>query len=327
MNDVRMKKIQVIINPTSGTISKDNIPKLINELLPPQSFEIEIAFTQYAGHASELTRLAIEKGVEAVIAVGGDGTVNEIARALVHTSAALGIIPIGSGNGLARDLGIPMDIKKAIKLIAEAQPLTIDYCKANEYFFFCTCGVGFDAMVSEKFSEGKKRGPVSYVKSAITEYLKFRPDMYEITLDDGTVIKEKAFLVTCANASQYGNNAYIAPNANSRDGLMDIVLLAPINPFDVGPLTIQLFTKLINHNHRFNHYRSPKVTIRRSQPGPMHVDGEPLYAGTEIFIETIPGGLNVIAPPNAPKTQPFQNQIEDIQLFFREFFQRFDILR
>jgi YegS/Rv2252/BmrU family lipid kinase len=322
-----MKKIDIIINPISGTVSKNKIPGLVNNILHPQSFQTEIFYTQYAGHASLLTRQLLDKGADYIIAAGGDGTVNEIARTMVHTSSTLGIIPIGSGNGLARDLGIPMDMKKAIELIAQAQSITIDYCKANEYIFFCTCGVGFDAMVSERFSGEKKRGSISYAKSAITEYLKFKPDVYELILDDGTVVKEKAFLITCANTSQYGNNAYIAPNANIRDGLMDIVMLAPLNSLDVAPLTIQLFTKQIAHNHRFNHYRSPKVTIKRSHPGPMHVDGEPLYAGTEISIETIPAGLQVIAPANANKTPTIQSQIEDIQLFFREFFQRLEIMK
>jgi YegS/Rv2252/BmrU family lipid kinase len=322
-----MEKIYIIVNPISGTISKDKIPVLINKILPPSSFQTEIVYTRYAGHASILAQQALQKDITYIVAAGGDGTVNEIARTLIGTSATLGIIPIGSGNGLARDLGIPMDMKKAIELIAQKQSITIDYCKANEYVFFCTCGVGFDAIVSERFSGEKKRGSISYVKSAITEYLKFKPDVYEMILDDGSVVKEKAFLITCANTSQYGNNAYIAPNANIRDGLLDIVMIAPINPLDVAPLAIQLFTKQIGHNQRFNHYRSRKVTIRRSQPGPMHVDGEPLYAGTEISIETIPAGLQVIAPSKANKAPSIQSQVEDIQLFFREFFQRLEIMK
>ncbi|MDR2058493.1 MAG: diacylglycerol kinase family lipid kinase [Dysgonamonadaceae bacterium] len=316
-----MKKISVIVNPISGTISKDNISKLINRLLHPQTFQTEIFYTQCAGHASVLTQQALNKGVDYIVAAGGDGTVNEVARAMVHTSATLGIIPVGSGNGLARDLGIPMDIKKAIELIAQAQyTQVIDYCKANEHIFFCTCGVGFDAVVSEKFSESKKRGSISYAKSAIAEYLKFKPDVYEITLDEGTTLKEEAFLITCANASQYGNNAYIAPDANNRDGLMDIVIVAPINPLDVGPLTIQLFTKQIINNQRVSYYRSSKVTIKRNHPGPMHVDGESLHAGTEILLKTIPAGLRVIAPLKTNKQRTLQNQLENIHLFFREIF-------
>jgi YegS/Rv2252/BmrU family lipid kinase len=315
-----MKKVTIIINPVSGTISKNKIPRLANEILHSQSFQTEIVYTQQPRHASQITQEALDKNVDYIVAAGGDGTVNEVARAMIHTSASLGIIPVGSGNGLARDLGIPMDIRKAIEIIAKGHNLTIDYGKVNEHIFFCTCGVGFDAIVSEKFSEGKRRGSISYAKNAIAEYLKFKPDIYEITLENGTTLREKAFLITCANASQYGNNAYIAPQADKRDGLMDIVVLAPINPFDVGPLAIQLFTKQIDHNQRVSHYRSRKAIIKRSQAGPLHVDGEPLQAGTEIFLEIIPEGLRVITPLNTTK-QMIHNPLENIQLFFRGIFQ------
>jgi YegS/Rv2252/BmrU family lipid kinase len=315
-----MKKVTIIINPVSGTISKQKIPQLVNEVLHSQSFQTEIVYTKHPGHASELTQQALDKDVDYIVAAGGDGTVNEVAKAMVHTSSTLGIIPIGSGNGLARDLGIPMDIRKAIEIIAEGNKLTIDYGKANNHIFFCTCGVGFDAIVSEKFSEGKKRGSISYAKNAITEYLKFKPDVYEITLENGTTLKEKAFLITCANASQYGNNAYIAPLADKRDGLMDIVVLAPINPLDVAPLAIQLFTKQIDHNQRVSHYRSKKALIKRNQAGLMHVDGEPFHTGMEISLEIIPEGLRVITPLDTTKPL-IPNPLENIQLFFRGIFQ------
>jgi len=298
------KKICFIINPKSGTASKSRLPGLIKKILSPELFEVEILKTEYAGHATELTQKALYKGFDFIVAAGGDGTVNEIARTMVHGKATLGIIPLGSGNGLARDLGISMDMKKAIETIITGNIITIDYCKANDYAFFCTCGVGFDANVSERFSEGKKRGPISYVKSAITEYIKFQPDTYKITLDDGTTVEEEAFLVTCANASQYGNNAYIAPNANIRDGKMDIVVLAPLLPIDVGPIAIQLFTKQIENNNRVSHFRSEKVIIKRTKPGPMHIDGEPIYSEKEIVVQTIPAGLNVIAPQERTEIQP-----------------------
>ena len=321
------KKVCVIINPISGTSSKNKIPDLVKDILSPDLFEIKIVFTEYAGHATILTRRALDDECHYIVAAGGDGTVNEIARSMVHSNAALGIIPLGSGNGLARDLGISMDTKKAIETIANVNTITIDYCKANEHSFFCTCGVGFDALVSERFSEGKKRGPISYVKSAITEYIKFEPDVYNIILNDGTTIKEKAFLITCANASQYGNNAYIAPNANIHDGKMDIVIVAPINPIEVGPITIQLFTGQIDHSNRVSYYRTEKIKIKRSKPGPMHIDGDPIFSGEEIIIETIPAGLNVIVPEKGTEVQPIQRPIEDVQLFLREFFQRFDFLK
>jgi YegS/Rv2252/BmrU family lipid kinase len=295
MNDC-IKKICVIINPASGTSSKKKLPSLIKNYLNLERFDLDIVFTKYKGHASEFTRKAINEGADYVIAVGGDGTVNEIAKEMVHSPAALGIIPVGSGNGLARDLGISMDIRKSLDAIIKGNVIAIDYCKANEHFFFCTCGVGFDAMVSERFSNEGKRGPITYMKSAITEYIKFKPNDYEVILDDNSVIREKAFLVTCANISQYGNNAFIAPNADMQDGKVDIAIIAPVNPLDIGPIAIQLFTRSITHNHKMNLYRSNKVIINRTDPGPMHIDGTPVYAGKEIIVQTIPSGLKVIVP-------------------------------
>ncbi len=326
-NVMAKKKLCVIINPVSGTASKNRIPELIEKILDPTLFESKILYTEYAGHAFQLTKEALDNKTNYIIAAGGDGTVNQIAQTMVHSDAALGIIPLGSGNGLARDLGIPMDVKKAIETIAKEHIMTIDYCKANEYFFFCTCGLGFDAKVSNRFSKEKKRGSISYVKSAISEYINFIPDSYEIVLDNETIIQEEAFLVTCANASQYGNNAFIAPNANIRDGMIDVVIMAPIHPIEVGNVAIQLFTKQINNNSKCTRYRTQKAIIKRNKPGPMHIDGEPVHAGKDISIQTIPSGLHVITPEKGSEMLPIQSQIEDVQLFFREILHRIDILK
>jgi YegS/Rv2252/BmrU family lipid kinase len=232
-----------------------------------------------------------------VIAIGGDGTVNEVARALVESPAILGIIPMGSGNGLARDLAIPMDSRKALEVIAERKIRTIDYCKANNRIFFCTCGVGFDASVSESFAKTKRRGPFSYMKSVVSEYLKFKPDTYDIIFEN-EVLSKKAFLVTCANASQYGNNAFIAPQADMNDGMMDIAVLSPFSPLDVGHLLVQMFTKQISKNRKMQYYRSKKLSIKRVKSGIIHIDGEPVYMDKTISFEVFHNGLHVIVPPD-----------------------------
>ena len=159
--------MQAIINPISGVGSKRKIPKMIEQMCEKGDCPLEISFTEYAGHASELTRKAIDEGANCIIAVGGDGTVNEIARAMVHSDAVLGIVPKGSGNGLARELHIPMDAKRALELIIKGHVSTIDCCKANDRVFFCTCGVGFDAAVSQKFAEEKRRGSLTYIKNTL----------------------------------------------------------------------------------------------------------------------------------------------------------------
>ena len=292
-----MEKITTIINPVSGTASKKRIPDLLNQYLPSDRFEKKFFFTEYQGHAFELASQAVREKVNFVIAVGGDGTVNEVARALVESSSVLGIIPMGSGNGLARDLSIPMDPRKALEVICGGNIRTIDYCKANGLVFFCTCGVGFDASVSERFAKGKRRGPYSYMRSVLTEYLQFKPDTYDIIFEN-EVLSQKAFLVTCANASQYGNNAYIAPHADMNDGMMDVAILSPFSPLDVGHLLIQMFTKQITKNRKLQYYRSRKLTLKRAKPGIVHIDGEPVYMDNIISLEVFPNGLNVSVPPN-----------------------------
>jgi len=292
-----MEKITVIINPVSGTTSKKHFPDLVDQYISSDQFEKQFFFTEYGGHAFELATKAVKDKADYVIAVGGDGTVNEVARALVNSSSILGIVPMGSGNGLARDLAIPMDSRKALEVILGRKIRTIDYCKANNRIFFCTCGVGFDASVSERFAKRKHRGPLSYMRSVLAEYLQFKPDTYEIMFEN-EVLSRKAFLVTCANASQYGNNAYIAPQADMTDGMMDVAILSPFSPLDIGYLVVQMFTKQMTKNRKIQYYRSKKLSLKRAKPGIVHIDGEPVYMDRVISLEVFHDGLNVIVPQN-----------------------------
>lgn len=218
------KKIAFIINPISGTQSKEQILKWLDEKLDKERYAQEVIYTERAGHAVEIAAQKAQEDAHAVIAIGGDGTINEIARSLVHTKTALGIIPCGSGNGLARHLQIPMEPKKAIDIINDGLIDIIDYGKINDVPFFCTCGVGFDAFVSLQFSKAGRRGPLTYLEKTLLESLKYRPETYELEMD-GSTLRYKAFLIACGNASQYGNNAYIAPQATLNDGLLDVTIL------------------------------------------------------------------------------------------------------
>jgi diacylglycerol kinase (ATP) len=313
--DDHKAKIHAIINPISGVGSKRKIPKMIEDICSKNNSLLQISFTEYAGHASVLTREALDNGATCIIAVGGDGTVNEIARSMLHTDAVLGIIPKGSGNGLARELHIPMDVKKALELIVKGHVSTIDCCTANDKVFFCTCGVGFDAAVSQKFANEKRRGSLTYIKNTVEEYLSYRPEPYELLVDDRT-IKEKAFLVACANASQYGNNAFIAPHANIQDGQMDLTILSPFTPLDIAPLAIQLFTKQIDRNSKIKTLKARQVTIIRQKPGVMHLDGEPIMVDSRIDISVIPKALNVLTPEIVSFTKEVNNLFDEVTRFF-----------
>ena len=222
------KRIIFIVNPISGTHSKETIPQLIEEKIDHSKYDYSIQRTQYAGNASQIAAEAARDGVDIVVAVGGDGTINEIGRALIHTRTAMGIIPCGSGNGLARHLNIPMIARKALDVINAGTVRTIDYGIIDGHPFFCTCGVGFDAFVSLKFSDSGKRGLLTYLENTLHESLTYQPEIYEIENASGTA-RYKAFLIACANASQYGNNAYIAPQASLTAGMMDITVLEPQN--------------------------------------------------------------------------------------------------
>lgn len=300
------KHITFIVNPISGTHNKDAILQLIDTKLDRSRYDYDIRKTEYAGHATLIADELVKKEEHMVIAIGGDGTINEIGRALIHTDTAMGIIPCGSGNGLARHLHIPMNPKGAIDVINEGAIKDIDCGVIDGHPFFCTCGVGFDAFVSLKFADSGRRGLLTYLENTLHESLTYKPETYEIENEQGTM-KYKAFLIACANASQYGNNAYIAPQASLTDGMMDITILEPFTVLDVPSLSFQLFNKTIDQNSRIKTLKEKKITIHRTKEGVFHYDGDPTMGGKDLEVEIIPKGLKVMAPiKKAPEAEePF----------------------
>ena len=289
------RKILAVINPISGTSNKEFMPETIARCIDPDKFDVVVRFTQHASHATLLTEEAIKEGFYGVIAVGGDGTINEVAAALRDSSTALGIIPCGSGNGLARHLGIPMNVEKALEIINLDNIEALDYCTANDRPFVCTCGVGFDAPVSQKFAEAKKRGPLSYIQKTLVEYLKYRCKTYSIEMND-RVVTEKAFVIACGNASQYGNNAFITPRASMHDGLIDVTVIHPFTPLDTAVLGVLLFTRHIDQDTNINTFRTSELTIHRPKPDVMHIDGEPIMMDADIHIKCHKAGIKIFLP-------------------------------
>ena len=304
------KKIVFIMNPISGTSDKKDIPYLIEELLDKEQFDYSIRETEYAGHAYEIAKESKEQGIDIVVAVGGDGTVNEVGRALVHSNTALGIIPTGSGNGLARHLLIPMKIKGAIQVLNDCEITDLDYGIINEHPFFCTCGVGFDAFISEKFAEAGKRGPITYLENILKEGLKYKPETYEIEAENGT-IKKKAFLISCANASQYGNNAYIAPQASMSDGMIDVIIMEPFDALEASQISIEMFNKTLDKNNKIKTFRSKEIKIYRKAPGVIHYDGDPVETGKEIVVTLKEKGIKILTNPKADRSLRQPNQIQN----------------
>lgn len=287
------KRVTFIVNPISGTQNKKGVTEKIKKYANNEKFDISIIPTQYAGHATEIAAQCAADGVDIVVAVGGDGTINETARALVHSNTVLGIIPCGSGNGLARHLHIPMDVQKAIEVINQCVVETIDYGKINDIPFFCTCGVGFDAFISMKFAQAGKRGISTYIENTLREGLRYEPETYEIENEDGSM-KYEAFLITCANASQYGNNFYIAPKASLCDGLMDVIIMEPFTMLDAPAISFQMINGTIDQNSKIKTLRCKRLKIHRSKPGVIHFDGDPVMAEADLTVEIIEKGLQVI---------------------------------
>jgi len=287
------KKIAFIINPFSGTNTKTTLPDLIIKELNTSLFEPEIVFTTHKGHGLEFTKSFVAAGYEKVVAVGGDGTVNEIGGGLINTNAALGIIPAGSGNGLARHLSIPISTKGAIHLLNHSEPIKMDYGLVNEQPFFCTCGTGFDAYVSTEFAKSQNRGVMTYIEKMITGYFNYKSQNYHL-LGEGIDLKDKAFVITFANASQWGNNAYIAPQASVQDGMMDISIMSNFPIIAIPSIALQLFAKTIDKDLFMTTLRTSEITLYRDEVGPFHYDGEPYEEGREVKIKMVPDGLNVL---------------------------------
>lgn len=283
--------IWFIVNPISGGKNVHrSIVKLIDSQLDKYRYSPKVFYTEYAGHATKIAIEAVKDGVSTVVAIGGDGTVNEVGKALVHTNTALGIIPTGSGNGLARELEIPLKPAKAIESLNTPVSKIIDVCYANEVPFFCTAGIGFDARCAEIFSQTKGRGMLNYVKVGFKEFWKYKPLKCIFGANNYDV-----FSITFGNASQFGNNAYITPTAVIDDGLIDCTIINPPSAFQALSMIAQLFNGNIHSSELSENYRGTKFKVSTEQNLLIHYDGEPLRLNTnELIISVSEKSLRVI---------------------------------
>lgn len=284
------RNILVIINPIAGTRSKRNVATLVRDALG----EVSIVYTERAGHGHELA-LAAAGHYDIVVAVGGDGTVNEVASGLMGSTTALGIVPCGSGNGLARDLGLPMRLRRALHVINDGTIDNFDCGEVNGKPFFCTCGVGFDAQVSHAFAKAGTRGFITYIRTTIQEYFSFRPANYRLTID-GETIDEQAFVIAVCNAAQYGNNAFIAPHASMQDGMLDVTVLHRFSLMSAPLVSARLFMRQLDKDKHYSVYRGRHIVIERDDSGPMHLDGEAMVMPARLDIVCHPALLRIVTP-------------------------------
>ena len=304
MDDKQIHKTNVafIVNPISGSSRFIPKRKMLESLVDKTKFDYDIFETKYSGHAVELASSCSKSGYDLVVAVGGDGTVNEVGRGLIHSGVPMGIIPCGSGNGLARHLGIPLDPIRSFRWLQNYHVEDIDYGLLNDKAFFTTCGVGFDALISKKFAESKSRGLMSYVENVLHELLLYHSDSYLLFLD-GEVVDMDAFLITCANANQWGNGAYIAPGASVCDGYLDVSAISRFSPFDIPLMAYQLMHKQIDKNPCVFTRKCRELTIRRRGTCVAHYDGDPILTKGDINMRIVPHGLRVAVPT---KKRPFR---------------------
>ncbi|MCR5362887.1 MAG: diacylglycerol kinase family lipid kinase [Bacteroidales bacterium] len=298
-----MRKIVVIINPIAGGKSKSNVADIVRQVFPERIFCVDLFETQYAGHGYELAKQAIADGAETVVAVGGDGTVNEVGRAMISdTSVKFGIVPMGSGNGLARHAEIPMDTTAAFELIRQGYSELIDYGDMNGHIFFTTAGTGFDAEVGKRFAEmgnkfsiTGKRGPVTYMRAIFEMATTYVPHDYVIMTDE-EVFRQRAFLITIGNAAQWGNKIYIAPKASQQDGIFNISVVKPFLYLEAPVMAAQLLNRSFDRNQHVRSIESRHVRILCDDIGYSHVDGEPMLLQSPLDVTMHAAGLRIIVP-------------------------------
>ena len=275
-----------IVNPISGKKRKAAIIAYLEKK------GCKVVYTEYAGEAEKIAREATESVIGAV---GGDGTVNEVARGIVGTDKVLGIIPCGSGDGLALHLGISRYYKQAVKTIMNGKKIKIDSGLINGRPFFSVCGTGFDAIVSERFAKSGKRGIMNYIEIGLKTWMEYKPQKHIVEID-GQSFEMDASLITVGNSSQWGNNARIAPRADIDDGILDMTAVDRVSALEMPTLALQLMTGTLNWNSKVHCYRGRHIRISRPTPGPAHADGEWFSAGNDLEISILPQSLNVIVP-------------------------------
>ena len=295
-------KTRFILNPVSGrNVRRPWLARHVRDFIATRGLTADLVLTECPGHATRLAQAALAAGCDRVIAIGGDGTMNETAQALLHSPAALGLVPCGSGNGLALHLGIPTRLPEALALAADpaARVAAIDTGTVNGRPFFNAMGFGFDAEVSRRFNLLTRRGLPAYVKTTCAALFGYRPETYHIR--NGTAeLTTPAFIVTVANSDQYGNDCFIAPGARVDDGRLDLTVIKRANAFNTLPLVARLFSKRIDGSPSVARLQGAHFTIERAAPGLIHTDGETHETGALVDIVVRPRSLRIMVPAQVP---------------------------
>lgn len=293
----KKQKVLFIVNPVSGVNQsrKSMLADVAAACFDPELFEWEIRLSESAVHVQELSREASEAGVDIIAAVGGDGTVNQVVRGMIGSSSTLALVPAGSGNGLARHLGIPVDTEQSVGLISQGNSKLIDTVNFNDNLFVSIAGVGFDALVAKLFSKVERRGFFSYLRIITNEYKSYRPRKYKMIIDGNEVIRQALF-VSFANTNQFGYNTIISPEARIDDGLVDVCIVKKVPLLYAPKIVGLLLTRRIDNSGFVEIIRAKSVTLTRNKNRVVNLDGEAVKLSKDLHIEVNPLSLRVIVP-------------------------------
>ena len=289
-----VKKVLFIVNKYAGAGFQPEVEGLMIDACEENDIECTIEFTQSRGHATELAREATTKGFQYVVAVGGDGTVNEVAQGLIHSDVPMGVISRGSGNGLARHLGISLKMKEALAGLFDSRVLAMDTFTVNGKLSLNVSGIGFDGHIANLFGGKTKRGLAGYAKLIIQEYIQFKEFSFELSIDNQH-INQKAFIVAIANSSQYGNNARIAPAASVCDGLLQVAMVKKV-PAYRADFIYAMFAGDIQKSTFCETLTASSIHLQTSIPISYHIDGEPCGIDDSFEIRVLPSTLQVLVP-------------------------------
>ena len=290
------QRILFIINPISGHKGKKSFPDSVARCLDSGEFHYETVFTSHAGHASSLAAEAVGH-YDIVAAVGGDGTINEVARSLIGKEVVLAIIPLGSGNGLARCLHIPLNPNRALRLLREGEVQTIDSATVNGTPFVSVAGIGLDAQTAFDFSNDPRRGIIPYTKYALANYHNFKEETYSITFDGQETFRCNPLLITFANSNQFGYHAIIAPKSSLQDGLIDACILNRPPVLQAPTAVLDMMCGRLDHSRHFTEIQARHILVERASNGVVNIDGEPMMLPATLDIRVVPSSLRVLCPP------------------------------
>ena len=287
------KKILFIINPVSGIGKQKRIENALPKLLDKNKFEHEIRYTEKVNHAKEISAQASKEGFDIIVAVGGDGTLGEVASGILHTNTAMAVIPAGSGNGMAHELGIPANIEKAFDIINNGHIEIIDTALLNGNTFVSTAGSGFDAHVANMFSQGEKRGFLRYVIVTAREFLRYPSRNYEVYIN-GKVLNYFAWAFIFCNSKQFGNGAIVSPKSNVQDGLLNITIIKDFPKYKTILLVLRLFFNNIDKSRYAETFTCTQIKVIREKNNAIHLDGSPFKTTKDIEVEIVPASLKVV---------------------------------